>query len=226
VSKVIHMCVSVRGVLRKSNAELERELRGCVTNNDGKTLYTAEEIRAAFSDELSKGHEVVPCSETCEGFDYKTGCPGHEVPGCEIIIPALPPSKNEYGRRHWATQHKLREWWYLLVKEFFSTRRYPERLKGPVDIEIEFHFPDNRLRDVQNLIGFPPLWDVLTPEKVNPPRRIKTGKRAGHVTRGTVKLGLGIIEEDNHKAMRIIPADPVIDGTRQTVIRIWSREES
>lgn len=73
--RTIYMCVSVRGMLNKSKAELRR-LAPSITVN-GKTLQTADEVREAFLDELSQGHEVLPCGE-CDNFDYKKGCLGHE----------------------------------------------------------------------------------------------------------------------------------------------------
>lgn len=42
---------------------------------------TPREVKAAFIDELLKGHELIPFGDPCEGFDYKTGCPGHEIEG-------------------------------------------------------------------------------------------------------------------------------------------------
>lgn len=33
-------------------------------------------LRAAMLDLLARGHELIPMNE-CEGFDPKTGCPGH-----------------------------------------------------------------------------------------------------------------------------------------------------
>lgn len=45
---------------------------------DGKLLINGEQIRDFFLDELSQGHEVIPCGDPCEGFDYKKGCQGHE----------------------------------------------------------------------------------------------------------------------------------------------------
>ena len=30
-------------------------------------------------DHLAQGHEVIPFGPACEGFDCKTGCPGHEI---------------------------------------------------------------------------------------------------------------------------------------------------
>jgi len=76
--KTIHMCISVRGMLAWNRTETKRNLRS-ITKNDGSRFATVEEFRDSLMDELAKGHEVVPMGPACEGFDYKTGCPGHEV---------------------------------------------------------------------------------------------------------------------------------------------------
>lgn len=36
----------------------------------------ADELKAAFLDHLSVGHEVLPIGP-CDNFDYKIGCKGH-----------------------------------------------------------------------------------------------------------------------------------------------------
>ena len=74
--RVIHVCQSVRGALMNWRDE---EWQDCCTDlATGRTL-TPREVKEAFLDELSKGHEVIPFGEPCEGFDYSGGgCPGHE----------------------------------------------------------------------------------------------------------------------------------------------------
>jgi len=47
------------------------------TKSDGTKFASVEEFKNSLYDELAKGHEVIPMGE-CEGFDYKTGCPGHD----------------------------------------------------------------------------------------------------------------------------------------------------
>jgi hypothetical protein len=80
------MCVSVRGILAKNDSQLKRELGGCVRDHDGNLCRTALQIREVFFDELAKGHEVVPCG-TCDNFDFKTGCKGHEEKAEEAVKP-------------------------------------------------------------------------------------------------------------------------------------------
>jgi hypothetical protein len=58
--------------------ETVRNLR-TITKTDGTPFSSVYEFRQMCMDELANGHEVLPMGEPCEGFDYKTGCPGHEV---------------------------------------------------------------------------------------------------------------------------------------------------
>lgn len=71
-----HVCMSVRGALRWDRRYAKRMLK-FVTKNDGTRFESIEEMRNAFVDELAQGHEVIPVGKPCDGFDYKTGCPGH-----------------------------------------------------------------------------------------------------------------------------------------------------
>lgn len=75
IGTTLHLGLSVRGALRKSNAALKREFSGCLTR-DGKTLTDANEIRETFFDLLAEGHEFIPIGE-CDDFDPKSGCRGH-----------------------------------------------------------------------------------------------------------------------------------------------------
>ena len=70
MSTIVHVCLSVRGAL------LNRSFDG-FTNSDGTTA-TRRQVEEFLLEELSKGHEVIPMSNDCVGFDYKTGCPGHK----------------------------------------------------------------------------------------------------------------------------------------------------
>lgn len=77
MGKTVHMCISVRGMLNWDLRETKRNLKS-MTKNDGTRFASVEEFRHAMMDELSQGHQVLPLGPACEGFDYKTGCPGHE----------------------------------------------------------------------------------------------------------------------------------------------------
>ena len=76
-TKIVHLCLSVRGAIRNY-----RDWIGAMTNSETGEALTASEIQDALMDELTKGHEVIPFGEPCEGFDYAGGgCPGHPVEG-------------------------------------------------------------------------------------------------------------------------------------------------
>ena len=112
-----------------------------------------------------------------------------------IDIQVLPPSKNQYIRKHWATQQKkwFRPWATMMALAY---QQAPEKMKvmGKVRVRIQLHFPDSRRRDPQNYTAFPPLMDVL--------------------------VNLGIIQDDNSRVCRIEVPEPICDGTARTVIAI------
>lgn len=129
-----------------------------------------------------------------------------------ITIPALPPSKNRWDRLP-KTKKPLpvpvlaamrRQAWYDPWHSWFGCQYMAfgggVKFEGKVEVEICFHFPDERNRDtVQNFAGYPPLMDAL----------VRTG----------------IIHDDGRKWCRLtVNPDPVMDGTRQTVIVIRRTE--
>jgi hypothetical protein len=77
MTTMVHMCISVRGMLNWSAAETRRNLRS-ITKPDGTHYASSAEFRDDLMTELAKGREVLPIGPACEGFDYKIGCPGHE----------------------------------------------------------------------------------------------------------------------------------------------------
>lgn len=77
MSRTFHLCVSVRGMLNWDKAYARRMLP-TITKADGTRFASIGEFRNSLMDELANGHEVLPTGP-CEGFDYKTGCPGHET---------------------------------------------------------------------------------------------------------------------------------------------------
>jgi len=74
MTRTIHMCLSVRGVLNGGKQELKSWVN-CITV-DGKKLTTVDEVREFLYDQLSQGHEVIPLAD-CDNFDWKKGCMGH-----------------------------------------------------------------------------------------------------------------------------------------------------
>jgi hypothetical protein len=74
MGKSYHMCINIRGALMNWS---DRNFRGVFTDDDGREL-TPREAKSMLLDELSRGHEVIPCGE-CDNFDYLgEGCLGHE----------------------------------------------------------------------------------------------------------------------------------------------------
>ncbi len=75
-----HVCQSIAGPLANWGHGQWLDATSYMTRADG-SRYSVDELRAAFVEELRQGHEVIPIGEPCEGFSYKTGCPGHPVEG-------------------------------------------------------------------------------------------------------------------------------------------------
>ena len=76
----VHACISIRGLIRRMSVSKREAMRACVGITDLETgkRITLDRLLDLLFDELSSGHEVLPIGEPCEGFSYKTGCPGHE----------------------------------------------------------------------------------------------------------------------------------------------------
>ncbi len=72
--RIVHMSMDVRGALRMSKRQLGRLMR----HASGRWA-TPVEAHDALCDHLAKGHETIPMGAACEGFDFKKGCPGHDV---------------------------------------------------------------------------------------------------------------------------------------------------
>ena len=72
--ETIHCSLSVRGALRWN----QKQLRGLLTDQAGHKL-SPREAREALMQMLSEGVEMLPLGD-CDGFDPKTGCPGHAAP--------------------------------------------------------------------------------------------------------------------------------------------------
>lgn len=73
--KSFHLGQSVSGALDNWNP---RNWRDCVTDTEtGKTM-TPKQVKKKFEEYQAKGIEMIPFGE-CPTFDYKTGCPGHEI---------------------------------------------------------------------------------------------------------------------------------------------------
>ena len=77
MSKIVHMCLDIRGFLL--NHTRKRDFEHMFRHDDGR-LMSADEAKAELLNHLAMGRKVLPFGD-CEGFSYETGCPGHEVSG-------------------------------------------------------------------------------------------------------------------------------------------------
>lgn len=78
--RLIHMCISVRGVLHWPESEMRKATgpKGWIRHDDGSPM-TVHELKDSLMDELARGHEVIPMNKDCDNFDYKKGCLGHAI---------------------------------------------------------------------------------------------------------------------------------------------------
>jgi Holliday junction resolvase RusA-like endonuclease len=127
---------------------------------------------------------------------------GKHLDYCRIVIPCLPPSKNVWFNKHWATQRTMwfNPWKRWLRDEYMhhlAFYHWQPKMRGECDVVVTFHLPNKRRRDLQNLFSFPPLFDVL--------------------------VECGIIDDDSEAVAHPRMAEPVYDKTAQTVIEITRR---
>lgn len=76
MSKTIHVSLDVRGALTNWP---DRMLKGMFRHPTTGAPCLAWEAKRQLADLLADGHLYLPLSkEPCEGFDPRTGCPGHD----------------------------------------------------------------------------------------------------------------------------------------------------
>jgi len=73
----VHFSLDISGALKRP-----KDWVNCITV-DGKTFATAEEVTSFLKEQLALGRRLLPLADDCEGFDYQTGCPGHEISDTE-----------------------------------------------------------------------------------------------------------------------------------------------
>lgn len=78
MSRTIHVHLNVRGALMNYRP---RDFKGMLVDKATGRPLTPREAKAALLDVLARGIEAMPIGEPCEGFDFSTGCPGHDMPG-------------------------------------------------------------------------------------------------------------------------------------------------
>lgn len=70
-----HISLDVKGALMNWDRKMLKNMASSITV-DGTPLKTADDVKFFLLDQLAQGHELLPMAD-CEGFDWKTGCPGH-----------------------------------------------------------------------------------------------------------------------------------------------------
>jgi hypothetical protein len=88
MSTTIHLSLDIQGYLM--NHTHKRDYAGMFIR-DGRPM-SAEKSKRELLHQLSLGRKVLPVG-TCEGFNYQTGCPGHESPH------PTPGGQGEEGKR-------------------------------------------------------------------------------------------------------------------------------
>lgn len=73
---LLHMSISIEGLLSMSDAKMKRMLNNVKDENGNQP--TLEEFRKYLRHELSIGRRLLPVPE-CDNFDPVNGCLGHEM---------------------------------------------------------------------------------------------------------------------------------------------------
>lgn len=72
----IHSSLDLKGLLTWSDRDLSKMVRSLVF--DGTRAQDVADLRSKLATLVADGIWKIPMGEACEGFDPKTGCPGHE----------------------------------------------------------------------------------------------------------------------------------------------------
>lgn len=81
MARIIHVGLSVRGALRQClwRKGVEGSLVGTVYESDtGRIMTDEQEIFGLLCDLLVQGREMLPLDLTCDNWDWKEGCKGHD----------------------------------------------------------------------------------------------------------------------------------------------------
>lgn len=71
----VHVHVDVAGLLAQGDADLTIHVGGITLR--GRPCETVVDLRRALVECLEAGVKCLPVGQPCEGFSYRTGCPGH-----------------------------------------------------------------------------------------------------------------------------------------------------
>lgn len=72
ISRKVHMCISVDGVLNKYK---RKQINFCI-EDDGTPMHP-KKARQIFEVARYEGKKVLPMGDDCYRFDYEKGCKGH-----------------------------------------------------------------------------------------------------------------------------------------------------
>lgn len=74
-TSTFHMSLNIAGALKCYG---KKSMKGLITEDNGAE-WTDKMVRDYLHECLSNGYKLIPCAgKNCVGFDYQTGCPGHE----------------------------------------------------------------------------------------------------------------------------------------------------
>lgn len=164
--RTVHLCLSVRGALLDWPVVADNSW---FCHNDGRPMAPSE-AKAALLDELSKGHEFIPCGPPCAGFDPKLGCPGHDEPDEAVAEPALSEAERlaaEVDRLATLNQALTDDLAAAnaLARDHFAAASTlaveAGRLKADLDAVIRLHVERSAVANAE-------LWDVLLPDPMSP----------------------------------------------------------
>ena len=83
----------------------------------------------------------------------------------KIEILDTPPSQNEWNCMFWADRKRIKDIWEKMIWAELVNRIEIKKLKN---IKICFCFPDNKLRDIDNIVYFKAILEGLKMAKIIP----------------------------------------------------------
>lgn len=84
--------------------------------------------------------------------------PVGEIAVRRMVLPFLPPSKNQYDGWPWQWQSGAKKKWYRWIEKLAMEQDLPQGLTK-IGLSAKLWFPTNNRRDPQNYAG--PLWNFV-----------------------------------------------------------------
>lgn len=81
MAKLLHMRLSVAGLLERSDSELEQSLR----DDKGQPIHPAD-ARKILSGMLENGTKFIQNDPECNNFDMRYGCLGHHLGDRKLVV--------------------------------------------------------------------------------------------------------------------------------------------